>query len=1315
MMNKYVYFFGGSKADGDRTMKNLLGGKGANLAEMVNLGIPVPPGFTISTEVCDYFNKNKYSYPEKLTKEVEENLAKLENAINKKFGDPSNPLLLSVRSGAAVSMPGMMDTILNLGLNDKVAENLVKLTNNLRFVWDAYRRLIQMFGNVVFGIESEKFEDIISIVKSSKNISLDIELTGDDFKYIVDEFKKLYHNDLGKEFPQNPEKQLWLSIEAVFKSWNNKRARKYREINSITGLLGTAVNVQAMVFGNMGKECATGVAFTRNPSNGENKFFGEFLANAQGEDVVAGIRTPQHITKENSEDWAKNNNISEKIRKEKYPSLEELMPEVYQNLYKIQDKLEKHYKDMQDIEFTIQNRKLYLLQTRTGKRTTKAAVKIAVDMVKEGMISKDTALMRIQPEQLDQLLHPSFSADEKKKAVDEGRFLAKGLPASPGAAVGKVVFFAEDAVKWKERNEKTILVRIETSPEDIAGMDAAQGILTAHGGMTCIGGDSLLLTDKGFWKAEKVFEMTEDGEQFKILSFDSKTMKTQWKNIVSAGRRISDVIEISVSQTGRSERNVLKITPDHKMLTFENRELIKKPIIDILDKNQFVCAVDKIPSLDTQSNNDKLAYLAGAIFSDGCIQVRETKGSVTFTQKETNEKKEFIETVNSYFKDVFDKKMSRRNKTSDTCINGRHIHGEVLDLICHSIKPAIVLNKISQNIEPWIMNLDESSTFNFLAGVIDGDGTFHNNRIQIFASKEHVYQGVVIACLKLGIMPNITVNRNIYNIILLERLDDILKYTKRVKGVTKEKILGTKLFSIKQLFSDISDDVNYMGRVKEAIKRNLLFDSRKIKRDILSLCKDKQKLESILSSDLRMMRAIKTSEGERTFVYNFEVDSNNEIDKNFIVFTKMYTPLLISNSHAAVVARGMGKCCVAGCGDVNIVPEQKKFMAKGKVIHEGDYISLDGSTGEVIMGEVGTTSPELSDNFEILMKWADDVSKLKVHANADTPQDATVARKFGAVGIGLCRTEHMFFEADRIDFVRGMILAENPEERTFPLSELKKMQVEDFKGILQAMEGLPVTIRLLDPPLHEFLPSKEDNEEIKTLSKKFNKSVQKIKTKINQLYEFNPMLGHRGCRLGITFPDIYKMQVEAIIESACYLKKKGINVKPEIMIPLVGNVKEFTILERSARKIAAKIFKECGVEIHYTIGTMIEIPRACLVADEIAKKAEFFSFGTNDLTQMGCGFSRDDAGKFLKEYVELGIYEKDPFQVLDRQGIGQLVKIAVEKGRKANPNLIIGICGEHGGEPGSIEFCHQVGLDYVSCSPYRVPIARLSAAQAAIR
>ena len=903
-MKKTVYYFGGTQADGNRTMKDILGGKGSNLAEMINLGIPVPPGFTISTEVCDYFNKHNSTYPKELTKEVEENIEKLEKVFNKKFGNPEKPLLVSVRSGAAVSMPGMMDTILNLGLNDDVAEGLVKITNNPRFVWDSYRRLIQMFGNVVYGIESEKFEDVMLKVKRDKNYSLDIELSSDDLQLIVSEFKKLYLSELGEEFPMDSKKQLWLAIDAVFKSWNTERAIKYREINSITGLLGTAVNVQAMVFGNMGEDCATGVAFTRDPATGEKMFFGEFLSNAQGEDVVAGIRTPQEISKDGSIKWANNNNISENERIKKYPSLEELMPGMYKKLYEIQDKLEKHYKEMQDIEFTIQNGNLYILQTRTGKRTAKAAIKIAVDMVKDKMINQETALLRIQPGQLDQLLHPSFNPLEKKKAFDEGNFLAKGLPASPGAAVGKVVFYAEDAVEWNENNEKNILVRNETSPEDIAGMNAAQGILTARGGMT---------------------------------------------------------------------------------------------------------------------------------------------------------------------------------------------------------------------------------------------------------------------------------------------------------------------------------------------------------------------------------------------------------------------------SHAAVVARGMGKCCVAGCGDININLNEKTFTAQNQIIHEGDFISLDGSTGEVIKGKIGTVPPELSDDFTELMKWADAKSRLKVEANADTPKDAKIARNFGAVGIGLCRTEHMFFEQERIGFVRGMILAENPEDRKYPLAELKKMQIEDFKGILEAMKGLPVTIRLLDPPLHEFLPSKDDEAEIIKLAEKFGKSVQDIKSKIDQLFEFNPMLGHRGCRLGITFPDIYKMQVEAIIESACYLKKKGIDAKPEIMIPLIGNVKEFTIIEQISRKIADEIIKRYDVELHYTIGTMIEIPRACLVADEIAKEAEFFSFGTNDLTQMGCGFSRDDAGVFLKEYVKKGIYEKDPFQVLDQNGIGQLVKIGVEKGRKGNPKLIIGICGEHGGEPNSVEFCHHVGLDYVSCSPFRVPIARLAAAQAALK
>ncbi|MGC9337063.1 MAG: pyruvate, phosphate dikinase [Candidatus Cloacimonadia bacterium] len=903
-MKKYVYFFGAGHADGNKEMKDILGGKGANLAEMVRIGIPVPSGFTISAEVCQYYNQHGQKYPEVLESEVEDNLRRLAEAMKSNFGDPTHPLLLSVRSGAAISMPGMMDTILNLGINDEVAQGLIKLTQNSRFVWDAYRRLIQMFGNVVFGVSAERFEDEITRIKSERNISLDIELTADDLQSLTEKFKDIYEEEVGEPFPQDPKKQLWLAIEAVFKSWNTPRAVKYREIHHITGLLGTAVNVQAMVFGNMGNDCATGVAFTRDPATGEKKFFGEFLINAQGEDVVAGIRTPQQINKSASVKWAQDNGIPEEERKKKFPSLEEVMPEVYNELYTIQQKLEHHYKDMQDIEFTIQKGKLYILQTRTGKRTAKAAVKIAVDMVKEGMISKELALLRVDTSQVDQLLHPMFSPDDKQKAISEGRLLALGLPASPGAAVGRVVFFAADAVTWKERNEPVILVRMETSPEDIAGMNAAEGILTAHGGMT---------------------------------------------------------------------------------------------------------------------------------------------------------------------------------------------------------------------------------------------------------------------------------------------------------------------------------------------------------------------------------------------------------------------------SHAAVVARGMGKCCVAGCGELNIDYKNRRFTVKNQVIKEGDYISIDGSTGEVIEGKIKTIPPELAGEFGELMSWAQEVTRLHVHANADTPADAKTARDFGAVGIGLCRTEHMFFAGDRIDYMRGMILAENPEGRKKPLAELKKMQVADFVGILEAMQGYPVTIRLLDPPLHEFLPDEKDEDEINSLAQKFDKDPQAIYAQIKQLKEFNPMLGHRGCRLGITFPDVYEMQVAAIIEASCALKKKGIDVKPEIMIPLVGHVKEFTIIEERTREIADRIIKENKVELHYKVGTMIEVPRACVVADQIAERAEFFSFGTNDLTQMGCGFSRDDAGKFLNEYVKLGIYEHDPFQVLDTEGVGQFVRMAVEKGREANPNIVLGICGEHGGEPHSIEFCHEVGLDYVSCSPYRVPVARLAAAQSVIK
>ncbi|MBN2017022.1 MAG: pyruvate, phosphate dikinase [Candidatus Cloacimonetes bacterium] len=903
-MTKDVFYFGKNKTDGNKTMKEIIGGKGANLAEMSNLGIPVPPGFTISTRICDYFNKHDRHYPASLKKEVEENLHLLEKEMNMKFGDEQNPLLLSVRSGAAVSMPGMMDTILNLGLNDRSVEGFAQTTGNPRFVWDAYRRLIQMFSNVVHQIDSDLFEDVLTRVKNVKKVKLDLQLNADDLKLVVDQYKEIYKDAMDEEFPQNPYDQLWAAIDSVFKSWSNARAIKYRELNNITGLLGTAVNVQTMVFGNMGEDCATGVAFTRDPSTGEDRFFGEFLVNAQGEDVVAGIRTPQEITKENSIQWAKNNNISEKDRLEKYPSLEELMPKVYKELFQIQKRLEVHYTDMQDLEFTIQKGILYILQTRNGKRTARAAVKIAVDMVKEKMIDRDTALMRVDPDQLNQLLHPRFDNKEKEKAEKEDRYLTKGLPASPGAAVGKVVFYAEDAVKWKERNEKTILVRTETSPEDISGMDASQGILTVRGGMT---------------------------------------------------------------------------------------------------------------------------------------------------------------------------------------------------------------------------------------------------------------------------------------------------------------------------------------------------------------------------------------------------------------------------SHAAVVARGMGKCCVAGCGEINIDLKAKKFTVEDHVIKEGEFISLDGSTGEVFQGKIGTKSPEFTKDFEQLMNWADERARLHVHANADTPKDSDIARDFGAVGIGLCRTEHMFFGENRIDYVRGMILADSPQERVYPLEELKKNQIDDFKGILKVMQGFPVTIRLLDPPLHEFLPDLQDEEEIEKLSKKFKKSTQDIEVKISQLKEFNPMLGHRGCRLGITFPDIYDMQVEAIIESACALKKKGIDARPEIMIPLISHVNEYIFIEKRAREIASRIIEKSGVDLRYKVGTMIEIPRACLVADEIAEYAEFFSFGTNDLTQMGFGFSRDDAGKFLKEYREIGIFDRDPFQALDQKGIGELVKIAIKKGRKANPKLVIGICGEHGGEPSSVEFCHKAGLNYVSCSPFRVPVARLAAAQAAIK
>jgi pyruvate, orthophosphate dikinase len=870
-VTKYVYDF----SEGKKDMKELLGGKGANLAEMTNIGIPVPFGFTITTETCHEFSQSN-KFPEGMLAEVEEKIKLVEEKMGMKFGDPTNPLLLSVRSGAAASMPGMMDTVLNLGLNSTIVDGMVQKTGNERFVLDSYRRFIQMFGDVVMEVPHHNFEKILHAKKEEKGVKLDTDLTIEHLKELVNEYKAMVKETTEKDFPEDPMEQLKLSIEAVFSSWNNSRAILYRQLNDIKGLLGTAVNVQAMVYGNMGDTSGTGVCFTRDPATGENIFYGEYLMNAQGEDVVAGIRTPQKISQ-----------------------LNEVMPEAYSELVAIYKKLETHYKDMQDMEFTIQDCKLYILQTRNGKRTAAAAVKISVDMVSEGLIDKKEALLRIDPNALNQLLHKQLDPAEKVKFSA----VATGLPASPGAAVGQVIFDSHKANEWAEEGKTVVLVRTETSPEDLIGMNAAQGILTSRGGMT---------------------------------------------------------------------------------------------------------------------------------------------------------------------------------------------------------------------------------------------------------------------------------------------------------------------------------------------------------------------------------------------------------------------------SHAAVVARGMGKCCIAGCSDV-IVHEAEGYMeVAGKQIKEGEYITLDGTTGELFLDKIPTNDPELTGDFGTIMSWSDEVRKLKVRTNADGPKDATVAIKFGAEGIGLCRTEHMFFEGDRIKAMREMILSADLEGRKKALAKILPYQKADFKGLFEVMGDLPVTIRLLDPPLHEFLP--KDAADIKLISEELNVSVEKLNEKIESLHEVNPMLGHRGCRLGITYPEITEMQTRAIIEAALEVKKeKGTNLVPEIMIPLIGNVTEYKNQKEVVVKIADAIISESGIDMKYMVGTMIEVPRGALTADEVAAEAEFFSFGTNDLTQMTLGFSRDDVGNFVPEYVKKGILEKDPFQVLDQTGVGQLVKMAVEKGRSVKSNLKLGICGEHGGEPSSVEFCHKVGLDYVSCSPFRVPIAKLAAAQAVLK
>ncbi|WP_156943620.1 pyruvate, phosphate dikinase [Alkaliphilus transvaalensis] len=871
-MQKFVYDF----KEGNMSMKPLLGGKGANLAEMTKIGLPVPPGFTVTTEACNEYYKNHKTIWKGLEDGIFLHLDQLEKQSGKKFGDLTNPLLVSVRSGSVFSMPGMMDTILNLGLNDESVKGLATATQNPRFAYDSYRRFIQMFGDVVLGVKKYKFDTALDKRKHEKNIEQDIDLTAEDLIYLVEEFKKIIKKETGKTFPQDVKEQLLMAIEAVFKSWNNPRANVYRKINDISDHLGTAVNIQSMVFGNMGETSGTGVAFTRNPSNGDNELFGEFLMNAQGEDVVAGIRTPKEISE-----------------------LKEKMPEVYQQFIDVTKLLEKHYQDMQDIEFTIERGELFILQTRNGKRTTLAAINIAVEMVSEGLITEKEAIMRVQPQQLEQLLHPTFDEEELQKA----EILTRGLPASSGAASGKIYFNPEDAVKANASGEKVVLVRHETSPEDIEGMVASVGILTARGGMT---------------------------------------------------------------------------------------------------------------------------------------------------------------------------------------------------------------------------------------------------------------------------------------------------------------------------------------------------------------------------------------------------------------------------SHAAVVARGMGKCCVAGAGEVKIDEPNKIIKIRELVFKEGDYISLNGINGEVYAGEIKTKDSQLTGNFEKFMKWADQYRKLKVRTNADTPRDTKQALDFGAEGIGLCRTEHMFFEESRIPVVRQMILARTIEQRKKALDQLLPIQRQDFIGIFDVMGELPATIRLLDPPLHEFLPHEE--KDIRELATSMEIPYHQLKDVVNDLKEFNPMLGHRGCRLAVTYPEIYQMQARAIIEAAIYVKEhRGINIVPEIMIPLIGEIKELQYVKQVITETIEEVLQENEADIKYLLGTMIEVPRAAITADEIAKEAEFFSFGTNDLTQMTYGFSRDDAGSFIKEYLEKNLLEKDPFERIDRDGVGKLMEMAVDLGKRVRPDIKLGICGEHGGEPNSIEFCHMLNLDYVSCSPFRVPIARLAAAHAAIK
>ncbi|MFH0954587.1 MAG: putative PEP-binding protein [Candidatus Micrarchaeota archaeon] len=1276
----------------------LLGNKGCQLAEMTRMGLPVPQGFTIATGACRYFFANNNQWPNGLMDQIKQKTAELEMQTQKKFGDTTNPLLVSVRSGSFVSMPGMMETILNLGLNNRTVEGLAKKTGNPRMAYDSYRRLIQMFSDVVLNVSISEFEKKLFELKKEKKIEFDYQLSANDLKQLVLDYQKIVLQKTGNPFPQDAFEQLRLAINAVFDSFNSERALSYRRINKLPGDAGTGVTVQAMVFGNTGETSGTGVAFTRNPSTGENTFYGEYLVNAQGEDVVAGIRTPQPIAE---------------LQKTNAP--------LYAELNRIRLLLEKHYRDMQDFEFTVETKKLFLLQTRSGKRTAQAGVKIAVDMANEKLITKEEAVLRVNPDQLNQLLHKQLNSSAKKTAVK----IASGLATSPGAAVGKAVFSAGQAVHEisEEPGAKVILVRPETSPEDIEGMNVAQGILTSTGGLTCFVGETIILTNQGFMSIQSVFENIEKGKRLSILSFDSKNLKSQWKKIVAVGKNKKPTIQIGISSRGITRQNLLTLTPDHKMYFFENRKLVKKPITEILAKKGFVTVVDKIPttapSIDFGSKFiPELPYLVGAIFTDGHLALRKTKGTVIFTQKQTVEKEDFIAQVKQNFQTVFGYGFSlERVKCTNSVLRGRQISGSATDFIASRKEAAYYLAHIRENIEQFIFSLDETGLWNFLAGVIDGDGSFHDNRIHIFTGKGPVTKGVVLASLRLGLLAQVTKNRTIAHIQLLSEAARVLQFTKRVKHEMHKTKYGRKLFAVEQLFDDISLEKDLEGKIKQAIKGKRMVNASLMLEKWLSIYpkNSQEELKKILNSDVHNNRVDFVQDSGENIVYNIEVDSTEELDKNFVVFTNNYTPVLVSNSHAAVVARGMGKCCISGCSQIQVNEHERFFTVKTKEkelkIKEGDFISLDGSTGEVFLGSLELSEPTLSGDFETLMSWADSFRKLEIRANADTPKDAKKAREFGAQGIGLCRTEHMFFQASRIKAVREMILADNVVARKLALDKLLPFQRADFEELFTVMNKQPVIIRLLDPPLHEFLPKEE--KELQEISREMNVPLEKLRRINDELHEFNPMLGFRGVRLGIVYPEINEMQIRAIFEAALNVSKKGVVPVPEIEIPLVGFEKEFLILKEMIEKIAVQT-KAKG-KIAYKIGSMIEVPRGALMAGELAKHSEFFSFGTNDLTQTTLGFSRDDSGRFIPLYLNKKIFETDPFVSIDQDGVGQLMKMAVDAARKTNPDINIGICGEHGGDPESVEFCHKIGLNNVSCSPYRVPIARLAAAHAALK